>query len=144
MPARRSLLHIRIYAKYLLCHNQANQSLTRENMKNSDYVKSIAFDLIFTLLTCGLFNIWIQYRQIITVNKMLNQEKYHFVIWLLFSIVTIGLYHIYHEYIISEDIAKVVGRQPGQDGLINLLLSIFALSWVADAIQQHHINEYYK
>ncbi|OFZ49064.1 MAG: hypothetical protein A2381_15805 [Bdellovibrionales bacterium RIFOXYB1_FULL_37_110] len=116
----------------------------RENMKNSEYVKSIVLDLLFTLLTCGLFNIWIQYRQIVTVNKMLNQEKYHFLLWLIFSIITVGLYHIYHEYIISEDIAKVVGREPGHDGIINLLLSVFALSWVADAIQQHHINEYYK
>lgn len=111
--------------------------------QNPEYVKDIVMDLILTIITLGLFNLFVQYRQCEAVNNMIGEQKYSFIKWLLLSFITCGLYHIYHEYIKSEDIARAVGRDPGQDGLINLLLSIFGLSIVADAIQQSHINKFY-
>jgi hypothetical protein len=111
--------------------------------RNSEHVKNIALSLILTLVTCGLYNIYWQYQQILTLNDMLKEDKYHFWPWLLLSLVTCGLYHVYHEYRLSEDIAKVCGRENRNDGLIAIVLSVFGLSFIVDAIQQSHINAYY-
>jgi len=111
-------------------------------MKN-EYVRNIALDIILTILTCGIYNLFVQSAQINALNSMLQSQKYQFLHWLLFCLVTCGLYHIYHEYRMSEDIARLVGRDPGTDGLISVLLTSFGLHIVADAIQQTHINRFY-
>jgi hypothetical protein len=108
-----------------------------------EYVRNIALDLILTLLTLGLYNLWVQHRQMVAVNAMLRQDKYSFWRWFLLSLVTCGIYHVYHEFRKSEDIARVLGRPGSNDGLVNLILTIIALGFIADAIQQSRINEYY-
>jgi hypothetical protein len=110
---------------------------------SSEHIKNIAVCIVLTLVTCGIYNLYWQYQQMLTVNELLQEDKYNFWFWLLLTLVTCGLYHVYHEYRLSEDIAKVC--RPGQknDGLISLVLSIFGLSIVVDAIQQAHINSYY-
>ena len=72
-----------------------------------------------------------------------DEEKYSFIKWLRLTIVTCGLYHFYHEYQKSSDIAKVVGDASGQEPVVNLLLTVFGLGIVADAIQQGHINRHF-
>lgn len=99
--------------------------------------------LVLTLVTCGLYNFYWQYQQMLAVNEMLGEQKYSFWLWLLLTIVTCGLYHVYHEYRMSEDIARLCERPDKNDGLVSLLLTLFALSIVADAIQQSHINAYF-
>jgi hypothetical protein len=110
---------------------------------DSEHVRSIAVSLILTLVTCGLYNFYWQYRQMLATNEMLQRDKYRFLPWLLFTLITCGLYHVYHEYRMSTDIAEVLGRDPRSDGLIAVLLSVLGLSFVIDAIQQSHINAHY-
>ena len=112
------------------------------NGRNSEYVRSIPFDIILALVTCGLFNLWVQARQMEAVNAMIREEKYSFLPWFLFTLITCGLYHIYHEYRMSNDIASVTGGSDN-DALISIVLCIFGLALVVDAIQQSHINRYY-
>ena len=109
----------------------------------SEHIRNIGLDIVLTIITCGLFNIYLQYRQMIAVNTMIREIKYKFVPWLLLSIITCGLYHIYHEWRKSSDIAIALGKTESQEPIINVLLSIFGLSIVADAIQQAEINKYY-
>jgi hypothetical protein len=109
----------------------------------SEHVRNIGLDIVFTILTCGLFNIYLQYRQMIAVNIMINEIKYKFIPWFLLCIITCGLYHIYHEWRKSSDIAVALKKTESQEPIINVLLSIFGLSIVADAIQQAEINKYY-
>jgi hypothetical protein len=111
--------------------------------RDSEHVRGIAVSLILTLVTCGIYNLYWQHRQMLAANDMLGSEKYRFLPWLAFTIVTCGLYHIYHEYRMSSDIAQAVGRDPKNDALIAVLLSLFGLSPVVDAIQQSQINGYY-
>jgi len=99
--------------------------------------------LILTLVTCGLYNFYWQHRQMLATNEMLQSDKYRFLPWLAFTLITCGIYHIYHEYRMSTDIAEVVGRDPRSEGLIAVLLSVFGLSFVVDAIQQSQINAHY-
>ncbi len=75
---------------------------------------------------------------------MIGQQKYNFLKWLLLSFITCGIYHIYHEYIFSEDISKAMNQPDSNDGIICLLLSICGFSIVADAIQQDKINNYFE
>lgn len=109
----------------------------------SQHVRNIALDLILTLITCGLFNFYVQYKQCLAVNDMLKEEKYVFIHWLLFCLVTCGLYHIYHEYRKSSDIARVLNKQPDSAGLIAVVLTFFGLGIICDAIQQSEINTFY-
>ena len=106
------------------------------------YIKSIPMLLILSIITCGLYSFYVQYIQMKAVNEMIGVNKYSFAKWFILLIVTCSLYHIYHEYIMSHDIEQHIKVDPNLP-VICLLLSIFGLSIVADAICQQHINEYY-
>ncbi len=107
------------------------------------HVRSIALDIIVTVLTCGLFNFYVQYKQIQAVNDILKEEKYSFVFWLILTICTCGLYHIYHEYRKSVDLAAKLNKDAGMAGIISVILTMIGLSIVNDAVQQVEINAYY-
>jgi hypothetical protein len=107
-----------------------------------NHIRNIFFDILFSLLTCGLYNIYIQFKQIEAINDMLKEERYSFLKWAVFSFLTLGLYHLYHEYVMSNDIDQCLGGDQNL-GIISLILSIFGLSLVADAIQQYNINKFY-
>lgn len=109
-----------------------------------NYVRSIAIDIILTIVTCGLWNIWVQARQMRATNFMINKEKYRFWPWAGLTLITCGLWHIYHEYRLSQDISLAMGKGPSDiSPIVHLLLSIFALSIIADALQQSEINSYF-
>lgn len=110
---------------------------------DSEHIRSIILDLLLTLLTCGLFNIYVQYVQMEAINAMLGRTKYSFLLWALFTIITCGLYHIYHEYRKTVDICQVRGSKNSYEPLISVVLAVFGLSILADAIQQSLINRYY-
>ncbi len=109
-----------------------------------NYVRSIAIDIILTIVTCGLWNIWVQARQMRAVNFMINKEKYNFWIWAGLTLITCGIWHIYHEYRLSSDISMAMGKGPSDiTPIVHLLLSVFVLSVIADALQQSEINNYF-
>ena len=109
----------------------------------SEHVRNIALDIVLTIFTCLLFNLYVQYRQMKAVNAMIKEEKYLFAPWLGLTIITCGLYHLYHEYRKSSDIARVVPGVNPNEPVIFILISLFGLSIIADAIQQTHINRYF-
>lgn len=112
-------------------------------LESKKYTRNIAIDLLLTVFTFGLYNIYVQWRQIQAVNRMLKTEKYDFLKWCFLTLITFGLYHIYHEYRFSEDIEICLNRPYGMTPLVSLILTLFGLSFVADAIQQVQINRYY-
>ena len=112
-------------------------------MDAMDHVRNIAVDIILSFVTCGLYNLYWQYKQIDALNDILKQEKYSFLMWFLLTIVTCGLYHIYHEYRMSTDLAEAAGREGSNDGIIAIVLALFGLWIVVDAIQQSQINAHY-
>lgn len=76
------------------------------------------------------------------LNEILKENKYRFGKWFLFCILTCGLYHFYHEYLKSVDIARVI-KKTHEEPVIEIILMVMGLSFVADAIQQSSINAYY-
>jgi hypothetical protein len=107
------------------------------------HARSIPGDIILSLITCGLFNLWVQAKQMAAVNDMLQAQKYSFVAWLLLCVVTCGIYHMYHEYRLMSDICAASKTTNANEPWVCLALSVFGLTIVADAIQQTHINAYY-
>ncbi len=105
------------------------------------FARSVAMDIVLTLFTCGIWNFFVQYRQIHAINFLLNENRYSFLSWLLFCALTCGLYHIYHEYRMSQDL-QMIAPAPGeaQMPLVHLLFTMFGFSIITDALQQSHIN----
>lgn len=114
----------------------------------TDHRIEIVVGIILSVLTCGLYNIYWNYRQFAAMNALLGREEYNFVSWLLLSIVTCGLYHVYYEYKMGSDLyewLKSHGREVSSNlPLIGLLLSCFGLTVVADAVYQHELNKLVK
>ena len=78
------------------------------------------------------------------MNALLGREEYNFWSWLILSIVTCGIYHVYYEYKMGSDL-YVYMKGKGLDvnpnlPMLGLLLSIFGLTIVADAVYQHELN----
>lgn len=120
-----------------------NSPQSHSMVPTSQHIRNIVLDLLLTIVTCGIYNIYVQYVQMNAVNAMLGREKYSFLPWALFTILTCGLYHIYHEYRMSEDIVAVVPSASKNEPIVTLLLSLFGFHFVADAIQQGLINRYF-
>ena len=114
-----------------------------QNSAPLNHARNIVADIILTIITCGLYNLYVQYVQMKAVNSMLKEEKYSFLLWLLLTFITCGIYHIYHEYRKTQDICACLNLQNSNEPVVNLILSIFGLSIVADALQQSLINRYY-
>lgn len=103
---------------------------------------SILFDLILILITGGLWNIWMQYRQIRDYN-ILHNGNYSFLKWFLFSLITLGFYHIYHEYKLTRDMI-LNSHHPENAELIGILagaISATGLWMIIDLYQQELLNQ---
>lgn len=111
--------------------------------RRTEHHRSIVVCLLLTLVTCGLYDIYWQYRQMVSVNDMVGARKYRFWPWLLLTLLSLGLYNIYHQYRVTEDIARVTGRVGKHDGWIAAALSAVGFSILVDAIQQSRINAHY-
>jgi hypothetical protein len=102
--------------------------------------RSIALDLILTILLCGLWNLIVQHKQIETLNYLLKEERYSFWKVYLLSLLTCGIYFIFHEYKKAEEISNITGKDSDSDPILAVVLSIFGLSIVFDAIAQSKLN----
>ena len=109
-----------------------------------DHHLDIAMGIILSIVTCGLYNIYWNYREFQAMNELLGREEYNFGLWFVLSLVTCGIFHIYYEYKMGSDLYAIL-KDRGIDAnpnlpLIGLLLSIFGMTIVADAIYQHELN----
>ena len=105
----------------------------------------VATSLVLSIITCGIYNVYWNYRQFEALNLLLGRREYDFARWLMLSLVTCGLFHVYTEYRMGQDLAMVL-KDMGHDSNPNLAfaglaLSLCALTVVADAVYQHEINK---
>ena len=111
-------------------------------------VSNVAADILLTLVTCGIYDLFWQARQFRVLNAFLGRNQFRFWVWLLLTLITCGIYHIYNEYLMARAITTVqrtLGKAPTENlPLISLGLSIFGLTLVADAIQQSEINRFFE
>jgi hypothetical protein len=107
-----------------------------------DYRRNVALDLILTILLCGLWNLVVQYHHVETLNALLKTQKYSFAKLVIFSVLTCGIYMIYHEYLKARDFQNILQRTEDSDPILAVVLAIFGLHFVYDAILQTKINDY--
>lgn len=105
----------------------------------------IAAGIILSVITCGLYNVYWNYRQMKAMNELLGRHEFDFVQWLILTLITCGLYHIYYEYRMGSELQTWLGEhgKPASPNLAltGLLLSVFALTVIADAVYQHELNK---
>ena len=119
--------------------------MTIDKPLSSEHHIEIAMGIILSLLTCGIYNIYWNYRQFQAMNALLGREEYQFWLWLLLSIVTCGLFHIYYEYKMGADLYSWL-KEHGKDAnpnlpVIGLVLSCFGMMIITDAVYQHELNK---
>jgi hypothetical protein len=104
---------------------------------------NIWLDLLFTILTIGLFNVYIQIRQILDCNEVFEHERYSFTKMLIFSVLTIGIYFVYHEYKMTWDLQQKVQGEMANKGTAFLMgFLTFLGAWpIADMYQQSLLNK---
>ena len=84
-----------------------------------------------------------QYRQIRDFNTYLGEKKYSFIFWLFFTIITFGIYHIYHEYKLTRDMYEVI-TDTGSSFEVGLIAGIISATgaWIfVDLYQQTMLNQ---
>ena len=106
---------------------------------------SIVPGIVFSLLTCGIYNLYWNAQQFKAMNVLMGREEYKFWPWFFFSLLTCGLYHIYYEYKMGTDLKDYFTSKglAVNDNLpiIGLLLACVGLTIVSDAIYQQELNK---
>lgn len=109
-----------------------------------DPVVNIATAILLTIITCGIYGLFWQYRQMSALNGFLGRKEYDFWMWFLLSIITCGIFAMYYEYKMANglnEIKEARGRRVDANlPLICLLLTVFGLGIVSLAIEQNEIN----
>jgi hypothetical protein len=101
--------------------------------------------ILATLFTCGLFNLYWNYRQMRACNDLLGRREFSWFLWILLSLCTCGIYHFYYQYQMGSAILEVQRARGTQlfDNLplVGVILTLFGLSFAVDIIHQGEINK---
>ena len=106
--------------------------------------KTIFLDILFTIFTGGLFNLWVQYRQIRDSNLLLpeNEQKSFFLL-IIFSTLTFGIYFVWHEFKMTQDLhQRVYGETDAAIEFLCGVGTVFGLWFIVDSYQQSILNEF--
>ena len=110
-----------------------------ENLKKHN----ILLDILLTLVTFGLYNLWVQLRQIWDVNEILGEDRFSFFWMLVFSLLTLGFYFAYHEYRLTKLMQnKVEGHSTVWICWFSAISAILGFWFITDSYQQSLINRY--
>ena len=105
---------------------------------------NIALYLVLTLVTCGLFNLYWNFRQMEWCNDLLDRDEFSFGWWLVLILLTCGLYHLYYQFKMGEAINEIQASRglPVREGLpiLSVVAAILGAGVVADCIHQHELN----
>jgi len=118
-----------------------------QNIQTGPFTSNIALDVVLSIITCGIYWFFWQARQMRAINHLLGQQRYNFWLWFLLTILTCGLFNIYYEYYMAQGLVEAQGKygRPLSKDLpvLSLVLTIFGLNIVTDAIQQNEINKFF-
>ncbi len=111
---------------------------------HEEHAISIALYLILSLLTCFLFDIYWNYRQMEACNDLLGRDEFRFWRWLLLVFITFGIYHFFYQYQMGRAIVEIQDHRggPTTDGLpvLSVVATLLGFGVVADCIHQLEIN----
>lgn len=103
--------------------------------------RSIPLAVIFSIITCGIYNIYWMVKINDEVNYLSGDtQATSGVVVVLLGIVTCGLYYLYWWYKMGEKCDRIKGMG-GSSGIFYLILSILGLSIVNYCLAQDTINK---
>ena len=109
--------------------------------------RSIGIGILLSIITCGFYGLYWQYKQMQIINAWLGSDRFSFWRWFLLSMITCGIYEVYEEYKMGEAINTIQRTNnflvTSHLPIICLLLTLFGMGLITTAIQQHHINNFY-
>ena len=78
---------------------------------------------------------------------LLERREFNFWIWLLFTILTCGIYHIFYQYKMGAAIVEIQHSMNrglfDKLPLLSVIVTILGLSIVVDCIHQNELNKIY-
>lgn len=118
-------------------------------MKENIQPINIVLYILLTVFTFGLFYFIWQYKQIKQINILAGDVKDGFFKWFFLSLITLGIYHVYHEYKMSEHILELQDKYGTKKSskefpLLCLLISLFGFFIIIDFVHQEEINKLIK
>jgi hypothetical protein len=105
--------------------------------------QSIFRDILFTILSLGLWNFYIQMRQIWDVNEMIGRNEIaSFTKVVILTVLTFGLYFSYHEYLMTKKLhIMVYGVEKTEIEILFGVITFLGIWVVVDAYQQDLLNQ---
>lgn len=112
---------------------------------DQQYKGEIIKDILFTVLTCGIYGLFWQNRLFKAVNSLSGQERFSFWPWLLLSLITCGIYNVYIQYqygVALMDVQKEAGARVNNSlPWLAVIVHLFGLGIVMMAIEQDELNQ---
>ena len=107
--------------------------------------RNLALCIIFSLVTCGLYQLYWMYCLVEDVNAISERRGTSGGMVLLFSIITFGIYQLYWFYKSGEVLDHLraeLNEGHGHLALLYLLLAVFGFSIVSYVLMQSELNGY--
>ncbi|MCP4036202.1 MAG: DUF4234 domain-containing protein [bacterium] len=112
--------------------------------EDRDHALNVALYLVLSILTCFLFDLYWNYRQMEACNDLLDRDEFSWWLWIFLVLITFGLYHFYYQYQMGRAIVEIQGRRglPTTDGLpiLSVVATLLGFGIVTDCIHQLEIN----
>ena len=110
-------------------------------------VVGVGTGILLTVITCGIYYFFWQYKQMEVLNAWLQRKEFDFATWLLLTIITCGIFAVYYEYKMAKginDVQEASGQRVNDDlAMLSVLLAVFGFGFASVAIQQMEINKFY-
>ncbi len=106
--------------------------------------RNIGLCILFTILTCGLYQLYWFYKTTEEIGELSNDYSVSPGLAILFTFITCGLFTLYWAYKMGQlvGIAYENNRMGNRDeSVLYLILSVFGLNIIVLAILQSHINQ---
>ena len=103
--------------------------------------------VLLSIVTFGFYLFFWKRHQMKVLNSWLGRQEHSFWKWLLLSLLSCGLYTLYHEYKTGRDINEIQRRMGWPEnrglGILCCLVTLFGGGLLAAVLQQEEINKFY-
>ncbi len=108
--------------------------------------RSIALSIILSIITCGIYGLFWYAFMTDDVNKVSGEyDSTSGGLTILYSLLTCGLYKIYWSYKVGKQLYNAgsnCGKDISDNSILYLILSLFGLSIISDALIQNDLNSF--
>ena len=122
------------------------QSNTKGNTRSLVKNRSIALSIILSNITCGIYGLFWYAFMVDDANKVSGEyDSTSGGLTILYSLLTCGLYKIYWSYKVGKQLYNAgsnCGKDISDNSILYLILSLFGLSIISDALIQNDLNSF--